>query len=137
MCLQQSSCAPHFGDATQGDRFGECLLKIKEAHIVCRTFARVTRELITSSSFVADSLVSQVQHNTSLEQLREDQRHELKFTSSCWFLLLQRAARLALWIKNIRPVNISHKPKYCSIRLSPCIRPLESKQQQTLEIGQL
>lgn len=55
-------------------RFGECLLKIKEAHIVSGPLDGVTGELITSSSFVADSLVSQVQHNTSLEQPRQDRR---------------------------------------------------------------
>lgn len=54
--------------------FGECLLKIKEAHIVSGPLDGVTGELITSSSFVADSLVSQVQHNTSLEQPRQDRR---------------------------------------------------------------
>lgn len=54
-------------------RFGECLLKMKEAHIVSGPLDGVTGELITSSSFVAGSLVSQVQHNTSLQQPRQNQ----------------------------------------------------------------
>lgn len=54
-------------------RLSECLLKIKATHIVCGPLAQVTGELITSSSFVADSLVSQLQHNTILEHPRQDQ----------------------------------------------------------------
>lgn len=102
--------------------FGDCLLKMKEAHIVSGPLDGVTGELITSGSFVAASLVSQVQHNTGLQPQPAVSRG-LKLGSSCWSL---PAARLARWISNIRAditVDISRQPKDFCVTLSPYVGP--------------
>lgn len=47
-------------------RLGECALKIEDLYIVPWSLDQVIGDLITSPSFVIDSPVSQVQHDTGV-----------------------------------------------------------------------